>query len=171
MQVQTFRDSVAISPRYPSNSKVTIFPDNVGKSVWQLHNHRSRSRWNLVYSPEDTKRRSISVALPNSLPIKRYDKKKKTVLYIKQVDAPLNFANSIWIFHLVFWSACAHKHKACLFYWFFTQYMVAFVSFGSLGRLYLGPKERMKKRQAFHLLVGAWSTSRLKITSQYVRNI
>ena len=98
-------------------------------------------------------------------------KKKKTVLYIKQVDAPLNFANSIWIFHLVFWSACAHKHKACLFYWFFTQYMVAFVSFGSLGRLYLGPKERMKKRQAFHLLVGAWSTSRLKITSQYVRNI
>ena len=34
--------------------------------------------------PEDTKRRSISVSLPNSSPIKKHDKKKR-FLHIKQV--------------------------------------------------------------------------------------
>ena len=47
--------------------------------AYNLHdsseNRRSWSRWKLVYSPEDTRRRSISVALPNPSPIKRYEQK------------------------------------------------------------------------------------------------
>ena len=66
------------------------------KSVWQLQKSvvPDQVRWKLVYSPEeDTMRRSISVALPISSPLKRYGPKTIHIQKWQYCNAPLNFAS------------------------------------------------------------------------------
>ena len=88
MQVQTLWESDSISPRYPRKLQIA----NFWRHFWPLCKTAPKiivpdqGDFFGVGSPEDTRRRSISTALPNSSTIKRCDKKKKKrFLYIKQV--------------------------------------------------------------------------------------
>ena len=81
MQVQTVWESDSNSPRCPRKLKITIFWRHflAYKSVWQLQKSSFPIKVEFgVDSPEDTinRRRSISVALPNSWPTTRYDQKR-----------------------------------------------------------------------------------------------
>ena len=72
-----------------------------------------------VDSPEDTRRRSIPVALPSSSPIKRYDRKTIPIHETSDenkwhcYDALLNFASFDLKFEPRIWTTCANKRKAC----------------------------------------------------------
>ena len=100
--------------------------------MWQLQNHRSQ--WKSLYSnPEDTRRQSTSVALPNSSPIKRWDQKTVPTHEVSSdenewhyCDAPLNFGTfDLKIITSFLNRMCKQTESLPLF--FFRQIMVAFV--------------------------------------------
>ena len=93
----SFSDS--ITPRYPRKLKNPNF-----STLNSYKNRRSRSMWNFGgYNAEGTRRTSLQVSLPSSLPIKRYY--QNSIPYTTQMistknwkkwnfcDAPLNFEN------------------------------------------------------------------------------
>ena len=124
-------------------------------------------------SPEATRRRSISAALPNSSPIKRYyhetipsgeNKSSITVMPRSILRIP------IWNFNLVFEPHIySNNQEARLFFLFlFSDNLLPLFLyfFGSLYRSYLSNNKKQKRRVS-HLLVDA-STPCQKIISQYV---
>ena len=106
MQVQTVWESDSLSSWNPRKLEITKFwrdlfaPNSPGfslesqkrKKIFLWSTHRSLSIWQLQNSsfpdqgenwcsPEDTRRRSILVALPNSSPIKRFYQKTNPVVH------------------------------------------------------------------------------------------
>ena len=139
MQAQADRDSDSISPKYPrKNSKLPIFGDIVSlKYVWQLQKSSFPIKVAIgVDSPEGTRRRSISVALPNSSHIKIWPKYGSDTLnkwrceQVALLRCPANFCEFlIVLFYLEPHMHTNGKPTIICFLHFFRQVMVAVVFF------------------------------------------
>ena len=161
LQVQTVWEYDSISPRYSRKLKHTNF--------WRRFVPKVRTTapkivgiWCKVLKTQT--KRSISVALPNSSPIKRHMTKNGSCTLNKQwweqvtlLRGPAQFWEvSIWKKYIV-WTAYAHKRKACLFLFLLFQitYGRFCAFFGSLHRSYLSEKNKTKQKKVVFTFVGS----------------
>ena len=182
MQVQTFREPDSTSPRYPRKPKSTKFCDILAKkSVWQLQNSLfSIKSSSGVDSPEDTRRRSISVALPNSSPVKRYDQKAVPIHHTSNDEnkrhycgALLNFANVDLKTMPRIWTACTDTNGEPAFLLpNFRQVIAAsfFFFFGSWYWSNISGKKKRKKAGRLSICRLVHNQHRVKIHIQ-IRDI
>ena len=182
MQVQTFREPDSTSPRYPRKPKSTKFCDILAKkSVWQLQNSLfSIKSSSGVDSPEDTRRRSISVALPNSSPVKRYDQKAVPIHHTSNDEnkrhycgALLNFANVDLKTMPRIWTACTDTNGEPAFLLpNFRQVIAAsfFFFFGSWYWSNISGKKKKKKAGRLSICCLVHNQHRVKIHIQ-IRDI
>ena len=163
------------------NSKLPFLATFLAPKIWHLQKSSFLIKAKIdVDIPEDARRRSISVALPNSSPITRWPNNDSYILnkWWEHVASLLWCPAQIHEFRcesLTSYSNRMCKKRKTLFYlFFFRQLKAAFVFFRIFASvIYIERKKagiqggRQGGRHALHLLVGAWSPSWQKNISQY----